>query len=201
MIVALAVSLAVGTVAAEEPLLTLRASVAGSSQAMTIELLRWSSDAERAPLVAAWSAPPPAPPVPAGPGAGRGGRGGRGSAPPPSPAARLTAAIKAAPTVGFIWGGGPTGYAIRYAWRAALPEGRERIVLVTDRRLGAHVVPSSPAPGADNDAEFTVIDMQIDGRGVGAARTSLASTVIVDAGAGTLALESDRAPGQLEVSR
>ena len=60
------------------------------------------------------------------------------AAPPPSPLARLTAAVKAAPTVGFIWGDGVTGYSIKYAWRRLARAATERIVLVTDRRLGAH---------------------------------------------------------------
>jgi hypothetical protein len=113
----------VGThpIAAEDPALTLRMSIVGTNQPpLTIELLRWSADGERAPLFAAL-APPPAAPATAAPAAGRGGRGGRGAAAPPlTPAARLTAAIKAAPTLGFIWGDGPTGYSIKYAWRSAL---------------------------------------------------------------------------------
>jgi hypothetical protein len=197
--------------AGQEPALKLRASLVGTDTApLTIELLRWSTEAERAPLLAALAPPPPAPAAPAaGQAAGRGGRGGRGAAPPLSPAARLTVAVKAAPSVGFIWSDGPTGYSIRYAWRAAQPDGRERVVLVTDRRLGAHSTswpqPADLSAGAlakAEDAEFTVVELRINGKGVGEAKTSLASPVVVDPTAKTVALaDYDTAPALLKVTR
>jgi hypothetical protein len=177
-------SVASGVLDAEDPVLSLRAGV-GSPAGLTIELFRWSSDAERDMVMSALSAPltpPPgspsaAPPTPAGPAGGR-GRGGRGGAPPPSPMAKLTAAIKAAPTLGYIWGQGPTGYAIKYAWRIApvdgqpLPgpalsrvEGQDRVVFVTDRRLGAHIMPVPAAPAGSTEVEFTVIEARTDGKG------------------------------------
>ncbi|MGH9239158.1 MAG: hypothetical protein ACRD3G_14045, partial [Vicinamibacterales bacterium] len=136
-------------------------------------------------------------------GGGRGGRGGRGAAPPADPMARLTAAVKSAPTVGFVWGDGVTGYSIKYAWRApAADEGTERIVLVTDRRLGAHAPGWSPAPGPAVDAEFTVIEMRVGAKGAGEGKTSLATKIALDAAAKTLALEGyPSAPVQLKVSR
>lgn len=176
----LSLSVAGSVLYGEEPALTLRASAAGSPARLTIELLRWSSDAERdmvtAALAALTAAPakpaapaPAAPAVPAAPAGGR-GRGGRGAAPPPSPMAKLTAAIKAAPTLGFIWGDGPTGYAIKYAWRSAAPapsgvDGQDRLVFVTDRRLGAHIMPVPAAAGGSSEMEFTVIEARTDGKG------------------------------------
>ena len=196
---------------AEGTALTLRANaVGGADVPLTIELVRWSTDAERAPLLAALAAPAPQPSASPAPGAagaaGRGGRGGRGrggAAPPPNPVARLTTAVKAAPTLGFIWGAGVTGYSIKYAWRAASDKaGGERIVLITDRRLGAHAPDWAPAPGADTDAEFTLIEMRVDAKGVGEGRTSLATNVVVDAAAQTLALDRyDSSPLLLKVSR
>jgi hypothetical protein len=196
----------VGTdpIAAEDPAIKLRISIVGANEPpLTIELLRWSADGERAPLLAALAPPPAAPPAAAAPAAGRGGRGGRGAAAPPlTPAARLTAAIKAAPTLGFIWGDGPTGYSIKYAWRSALPDGRERIVLATDRRLGAHSTSWTPPSGGPADAEFTVMDMRIDGKGAGEVKTSHTSPVVIDAGAKTLALDRyEAAPVLLKVTR
>jgi len=208
MAVGLAFMMSAGSMYAEESALRLRATAIGGgapSAPWTIELSRWSTEAERSPLLAALSAPPPAPPVaslPAGRAAGRGGRGGRGSAPPPSPLARLASAVKAAPTLGFIWGDGVTGYSIKYAWRASSPEGTERIVLVTDRRLGAHTPDWAPASSAGTEAAFTLVEMQIDGKGVGEGKTSLTSTVAVDAAAGTLALDGyAAAPTMLKVTR
>ena len=202
--------------AAAEPVLTLRAVGVGATEVpLTIEVFRWSSDAERSPLMAALvpAAPPPAAaaaaPEAAGRGGGRaggarGGRGGgRGAAAPADPMARLTAAVKAAPTVGFVWGDGVTGYSIKYAWRApAADEGTERIVLVTDRRLGAHAPGWSPSPGSAADAEFTVIEMRLAAKGAGEGKTSLATKIAVDASAKTLALEGyPAAPVQLKVTR
>jgi len=211
---------------ADDPALTLRATVVGDRtppQALRIELLRWSTDTERAPVLA--SAAPPAAPPAAAPAAaaaagGRGGRGGGGrgrggAAAPVSPLVRLSTAVKAAPTVGFIWGDGVTGYSIKYAWRAPQPGGGDRIVLVTDRRLGAHspswptTTPVSsrggaPAPAADPlaEAEFTVIEMLIDGTGAGEGKTSLTSRVAVDAAAQTVTLDGyATAPVLLKVVR
>jgi hypothetical protein len=192
---------------AEESVLKLRAVVAGApAQApLTIQLLRWSTDAERAPLLAALSAPPPPPAAsaaaPARGRGGRAGRGGRGAAPPLSPAARLTAAVKAAPTVGFIWGDGPTGYSIKYAWRSPSPGAPERVVLVTDRRLGAHSTSWPAAASSVADAEFTVVEMRMDAKGLGEAKVAPASPV-VDTAANTLALDQyDKAPVLLKVTR
>jgi len=189
--------------------LKLKANVIGAgapAAPMTIELFRWSTDVERAPLLAALTAPPPAPPsaAPAAPAgrAGRAGRGGRAAAPPPSPRERLTTAIKAAPTVGFIWGDGPTGYSIKYAWRSASANTPERVVLVTDRRLGASATSWPAASGSSADAEFTVVEMRIDGKGNGEAKSSLTSPVVVDAAANTLALDKYmEAPVLLKVTR
>jgi len=183
--------------------LTLRATVHGVKTAggLTITLERWSTDAERAPVVAALASPPPAPSPAAGPAGGRAGRagraGGRGAPPPASPAVRLSAAIKAAPTLGYIWGDGVTGYSIKYAWHAA-----DRVVLITDRRLGAHApewaLPQGPAP----DAEYTLIEMHLDAKGVGEAKTSLGANVAVDTAANTLALDGyTAAPALLRITR
>ena len=96
--------------------------------------------------------------------------------------------------MGFIWGDGPTGYSIKYAWRAPMPDGRERIVLVTERRLGSD--------GAPGEAEYTVIEMRVDGKGAGEGKSSQAAGVIVDADAKTLALEGGAAaPALLKVTR
>ena len=198
---------------ADAPALTMRATVVGGAAAppLTIELLRWTTDSERTPLLAAMSPPPPPPAAPAGTAAapaggraaGRGGRGGgRGGAAPLSPAARLSAAIAAAPTVGFIWGDGPTGYSIKYAWRSPADEGQERIVLATERRVGAHATSWPASPGAAADAEFTVIEIRIDRKGAGQGKASPWAGVVVDAAAKTLALDGyATAPVLLEVTR
>ena len=117
--------------------------------------------------------------------------------------ARLTTAVKAAPTVGFIWGDGVTGYSIKYAWRAPAAEaGSDRVVLVTDRRLGAHAPDGSLPEGTAAEVDFTVIEMRVAAKGAGEGKTSLASKVAVDATAQTLSLEGyAAAPVHLKVTR
>ena len=207
---AIAILLAgVGSAFSDTAALSLRATVASaaSAAALTITLSRWSTDAERAPLIAAFAAPPPAPPRPAAPAApgGAAGRGrGRGAPPPPppSPVARLSAAIKAAPTLGYIWTDGVTGYSIRYAWRSPAIADSERIVLVTDRRLDSHATDWAPATSAAADADFTVIEMRIDRQGAGEGKTSLTTKVAIDTETRTLALEDyAAAPAWLKVTR
>ena len=204
------VAMTIGAVSAEEAALSLRATVLPAGAAVTVTLFRWSTDAERAPVLAALKAPPPPPAPPAGAAAGRGGRagraGGRGGAPPPSTAARVSAAVKAAPTLGYIWGDGVTGYSIKYAWRAE-PVGRglsaaDRIVLITDRRLGAHAPEWGLGAGPSPDAEFTLIELQLDAKGAGEGKTSLSTNVVMDVAANTLALDGyAAAPAMIRVTR
>lgn len=248
--VGLVLAMSMGAVSGQ-PVLVLRATVVGADPAETlrVELLRWSTDAERASLLVAALPPPPAPvadaaappadagatpaaagakpppaagaapPAAAAAGRGRGGRGGRGAraAEPLSPLERLTAALRAAPSVGFIWGDGVTGYAIKYAWRAAQPDGSERIVLVTDRRLGSHshawpsAVAAAAGPASANPAAalagpgptaFTAIEMRVGANGAGEAKSSLTTGVVVDAAAQTLAVDGYAAlPVLLKIER
>ena len=210
--IAVVVTLAGGgrTASSDTAALSLRATItsARTAGALTITLSRWSTEAERVQVLAAFAAPPPAPAAPSAPAptVGRaGGRGrGRGAPPPspPSPLARLSAAIKAAPTLGYIWTDGVTGYSIKYAWRSPATEDTERIVLVTERRLDSHAPDWSPASGAAGDADFTVIELRIDRQGVGEGKTSLTSSVAIDTDATTLAFDGyAAAPAFLKVTR
>ena len=215
--VVLLLALAFGrrTAAGDTAALSLRATSAGlpaeasakvgaaTPGALTITLSRWSTDTERAPLLKALSAPAPAPApaAPAAPGGRAGGRGRGAAPPPPSPFARLSAAIKAAPTLGYIWTDGVTGYSIKYAWRSPATEDNARIVLVTERRLNSHAPDWAAAPAAA-DADFTVIEMHLDAHGAGEGKTSLTTSVAIDTAANTLALDDYvAAPALLKVTR
>jgi hypothetical protein len=186
------------------------ANVAQPGTPVRIRLMRWSTDEERDPIVAALNpapaesvAPPSASPTAAGRGAGRGGRGrggrGRGApAAPLTPAAALTAALGRAPTVGYLWTTDVTGYSIKYAFHASSPGGGERIVLATDRRLGAYSPAWKLAPPAGTDAsakepadyEFTFVEIRLDARGMGEGKTSLTTKVVSDSEARTVALDN-----------
>jgi hypothetical protein len=196
------------------------ANVSQPGSPVKIRILRWSTDEERNPVVAALNPAPatapattaaglPAagqnPPAAAGGdrggaargarGAGRGGRGGGrrggGDAAPLSPIAALTAAIGRAPTLGYIWTNDVTGYSIKYAYHASLPDGGERIILATDRRLGAYSPAWKPSAAAPiTDYEFTLLEVRLDSKGLGEGKTSLTTRVIVDEEAKTVALEN-----------
>jgi len=178
-----------------------------------IRLNRWSTEAERSPVIAALTPAADAAGAAgatatdatgrAAAGRGRGGRGrGRGrsdAAAPQSPIAALTAAISRAPTVGYLWTTDVTGYAIKYAYHAPWDGGGERIVLATDRRLGAYSPGWQSAQGADAAAtpaaatteyDFTLLEIRLDGKGSGEGKTSLTAKVVADSEAHTLALDN-----------
>ena len=205
IVIALYVGAAVSS--GETAALTLRGvftSGAAHGTPLEITLFHWSTDAERAPLVTALSAPTPPSQAPAAPPsgrAGRGGRGGRGAVPPLSPIARLEAAIKAAPTCGYIWGEGITGYSIKYAWRSSSAGVAGRIILITDRKVGAHFGSAGPEPANPADGDLTVIEVHLDGANAGEARASHAKAVL-DTAAKTLALDDYAAtPTLFKVTR
>jgi len=124
----------------------------------------------------------------------RGGRGGRGGAAPAGPAdpiSTLTAALRKAATVGYLWTNEVVGYSIKYAYRTPLPDGGERIILATDRRLGAGTAGwKQVATGTPTDYEFTLIEIRMDSKGLGEGKASLTSKVILDNEAKTLALDN-----------
>jgi hypothetical protein len=171
-------------------------NVAEPGAPVKIHILRWSTDEERAPLVAALSAAPPAAPArnPDAPATGRGragrGRGRAGTAAPLTPIAAFTGALTRMPTIGYLWTSDITGYSIKYAWHAALPDGGDHIVLVSDRRLGAYTgawKPQSDAP--DTGYTFTLIEMRVESNGALEGKTSLTTKIGVDGEAKTVALD------------
>jgi hypothetical protein len=177
-------------------------NVAEPGTPVKIRILRWSTDQERAPLLAVLNPAPPQPPGAqtqtepargrAGAAAGRGrGRGRGGAATPLSPIAAFTAALGRAPTIGFIWTSDVTGYSIKYAWRSALPDGTERIVLASDRRLGAYSDAwKATTQGPETDYTFTVLELRVEPKGLIEGKTSLTNRIVVDAEAKTIALEN-----------
>jgi hypothetical protein len=175
-------------------------NVAGAGTPVRITLERWSTDEEQAPLVNTLdpasrtpAARAPAAADTAGGRAGARGRGGRGRGPaaPLSPIAAFTAALRRAPTIGYIWTNDITGYSIKYAWHAALPGGAERIVLASDRRLGAYTSAwKSTGDMPETDYAFTVIELRVGPGGAIEGKTSLTGRIVIDTDAKTVALEN-----------
>ena len=189
------------------------AGVASPGQTVTITLFGWSDDSERDRLVKAWDIPVPAANLAANaapatdaaagaaPAAGRAGRGaaagGRGAPvtsanPPLTPSRSLAEALQKAPTMGLLWSSEAAGYAIRYAYRLPQPDGGERIILITDRRLSPVSPlwkPVAPAP-KPTDYTFSVIELRLNSQGVGDGKAALDTPIAIDSGAKFIALEN-----------
>jgi hypothetical protein len=122
-------------------------------------------------------------PAPAAPAAGgRGGRGGRGGgAPPggakPTPEKSLAMALAGAPVVGHLWSSEVAGYSLHSAVRLPEPDGGERIILISDRRLGAWNDLWKPVMGDASNYEFSVIELHVNAKGEGEGKVSLTGKV------------------------
>jgi hypothetical protein len=109
-----------------------------------------------------------------------------------TPEGSLAKALAAAPTVGDLWSSSESlGYSLCYAVRLPEQGGGERIILITDRRLGDSGKGwKAAAPGAANDYAFSLIELRVNAKGEGDGKTSLTGKVIVDDAAKTYALEN-----------
>jgi len=170
------------------------ANVVRANRPVRINLFRLSTDEERDAVATAWTNPGSTSNGNGGnQGGGFGGRGGGGGdadREPMTPVAAVTSVIHEAQGHGQIWTDGPVGYSVRYAVRQGLPDGGERIVLATNRRLDAHTTDWMPTTGATpTDYEFTLIEIRLDSDGVGEARTSLTNAITLDDATGTLVLD------------
>jgi hypothetical protein len=195
-------------------------NVAGAGDAIRIDITRWSTEAERDALLRAWSLTPapgggrgrgvvaagptaapvdefqdgnsPAPAAAKGKGAGKGkAKGGDAAAAPRITAeASLAAALGKAPIVGHLWSSEVAGYGLRYALKFTEPDGGERIILISDRRLGGFNDLWKPNAGTPANYEFSVIELRVNAKGEGEGKASLTGKVTVDSAAKTLALEN-----------
>jgi len=214
LIALIAISILTTAQTATKPIARFTATT--ESQSVRIEVFAWSTEADRDEFAKAWTSPPkPAAVVeaeaPAGNrgGGGRGNRGGgRGNrgggrggggdeAPPPAPVAPITPAaslgssLNKAASVGMLWTSETVGYSIRYAYRVARPDGSERIILATDRRLGAWNNAWKTVAGSTViDYPFSVIELRLTATGTGEGKVSLTTPINVDNVAKSIALEN-----------
>jgi len=194
-------------------------NVAGAGESIRIDILRWSTDTERDQLIAAWTNPGapgaggrgkrgpaalddsdpaladvnPA----AAPGGRGGGKGkGKGGGPPaeavkPTPERSLAAALGNLPTVGYLWSSEVAGYGLHYAVKLAGADGGERIILITDRRLGAsNDLWKAAGAATPTNYDFSLIELHSNAKGEGEGKVSLMGKVAVDSAAKTFALEN-----------
>jgi hypothetical protein len=93
--------------------------------------------------------------------------------------------------VGHLWSSEVAGYALRSAVRIAEPDGSERILLITDRRLGAWNDLWKPiGTDAVSNYEFSVVELRLNSKGEGEGKVSLIGKVAADNAAKILDLEN-----------
>ena len=81
------------------------------------------------------------------------------------------------PRMGYIRTPDSIGWDIHFARRTPQPEGGERVVLVTDRRIGFWEAANQPR---SIDYPFTVIELRLNKDGEGEGKMSIATKIIAD---------------------
>jgi hypothetical protein len=125
------------------------------------DVLRWSSEAERATVIAALGEENPA------------------------------SVLRELPTLGVVWrSGSAVGHSIKYAHRETSADGKETITLVTDKAIGAtSFTPWTAGDSGTGDAlDYSVIEMTTNGGGTMSLAAEIridseSNTVSLDAGA------------------
>jgi hypothetical protein len=90
---------------------------------------------------------------------------------------KLLDVLQDMPRVGYLQRPGSLSYDLHYARSAPLPDGGERIVLATDRRIGFREQVNQPR---SIDYPFTVIELRLDRNGEGEGKMSLATKITAD---------------------
>ena len=134
-------------------------------ESVRIDILRWSTDSERDPLLTAFET---------------------------NGASALQGLLQRAPTIGYIWTSETAGYPLRYAYRMTMGGGGERIVLAIDRQLGSWEPERWKLSGAAErtDYPFTIVELRVSRTGIGEGKSSLNSKVTVDKTDKTLGIEN-----------
>jgi hypothetical protein len=97
-------------------------------------------------------------------------------------------AIQKAPNLGYLWTSEPTGYSVKHARRTSQPDGSERIVIITEPRLGTYSPAWTMNSGTATDYAFTLLEFRITARTT-EGKSSLTSKVVADANTKQFALE------------
>jgi len=98
-----------------------------------------------------------------------------------TPGRSLEQALQKSPMIGVLWDSGAAGYSIRYAYRLPQPDGGERILLLTDRRLSPWSPfwkPAAPSQ-TSTDYDFSLIELRVNAQGSGDGKASLDSPIAV----------------------
>ena len=90
---------------------------------------------------------------------------------------KLLDALQDMPRMGYFRAPGNLGWDIHFARKMPLPDGGERVVLVTDRRISFREARNMPR---SIDYPFTVIELRLNGDGEGEGKMSLATKIVAD---------------------
>jgi hypothetical protein len=90
---------------------------------------------------------------------------------------KLLDTLQSMPRMGYFRVPSQVGIDIHFARRVPLPDGGERVVLVTDRRIGFWEAANQPR---SIDYPFTVIELRLNRDGEGEGKMSLATKIIAD---------------------
>ncbi len=100
---------------------------------------------------------------------------------------KLLDVLQDLPRVGYFRAPGNLGWDIHFARKIRLPDGGERVVLVTDRRIGFWEASRRPR---SIDYPFTVIELRLNRDGEGEGKLSLATKIIPDKENNIITLEN-----------
>ncbi len=128
----------------------------------TIELVvnRWSTDAQRDKLMAVMMSKGPE---------------------------KLLDALQDMPRMGYIRTPDRVGWDLHFARKIPAPDGGERVILVTDRRIGFWEAANRPR---SIDYPFTVIELHLNRDGEGEGKMSVATKIIADKDNNVVTLEN-----------
>jgi hypothetical protein len=100
---------------------------------------------------------------------------------------KLLDALQDMPAVGHFGAPGNLSWDIHFARKMPLPDGGERVVLITDRRIGFWEASNQPR---SIDYPFTFIDIRLNRDGEGEGKMSIATKVIYDKKENMISLEN-----------
>ena len=99
---------------------------------------------------------------------------------------KLLDALQKMPRVGYFRTPESTGWDLHYAQRTPLPDGGERVVMATDRRINFWEAMNRPR---SIDYPFTFIELRLNRDGEGEGKMSIATKITVDKETNTIVLE------------
>ena len=102
-------------------------------------------------------------------------------------AAKMLDALKALPRVGSIRTTGTVGWDLRYARRTELPDGGQRIELITDRPIGTF---EAADQSRSMEYPFTMVDIRLNAKGEGDGKLYVATRIAADRGTKVIVMEN-----------